>query len=165
MAAKAPVTRMAGPYGHPWHPALVTVPIGAWIASLVLDVGSHVVSDPTGLARGSQWLIAIGVIGALVAASLGLLDLFAIPTGTRAFRIGLIHLSTNVSVVVLFIVDYLWRSGHGAAAVPIGRIVLSAIGVAALGLGGYLGGELAYRFGVRVVDEATQAEGFSRKPR
>ena len=34
-AAKRPVTKLAGPYGHPFHPALVTVPIGAWVASLV----------------------------------------------------------------------------------------------------------------------------------
>jgi uncharacterized membrane protein len=34
--AKAPVSAaLAGPYGHPFHPILVTVPIGAWVASLV----------------------------------------------------------------------------------------------------------------------------------
>jgi len=31
---KRPRTVLAGPYGHPFHPILVTVPIGAWIASL-----------------------------------------------------------------------------------------------------------------------------------
>ena len=35
--AKHPVTAaLAGPYGHPFHPILVTVPIGAWVASLML---------------------------------------------------------------------------------------------------------------------------------
>jgi hypothetical protein len=29
-----------------------------------------------------------------------------------------------------------------------------------LGAGGFLGGELAYRYGVRVADEATQARGY-----
>ncbi|WP_369386470.1 hypothetical protein AB5J72_01870 [Streptomyces sp. CG1] len=36
-------------------------------------------------AHGSAWLIAIGVLGALAAACVGFLDLFAIPTGTPAF--------------------------------------------------------------------------------
>jgi len=36
--------------------------------------------------------------------------------------------------------------------------------VAALGLSGYLGGKLAFRYGVRVADEATQAEGFAVGP-
>jgi 3-phenylpropionate/trans-cinnamate dioxygenase ferredoxin reductase subunit len=32
---------------------LVTVPIGAWVASLVFDLASHVIADPGFLARGS----------------------------------------------------------------------------------------------------------------
>ena len=35
---KRPVTGLAGRYGHPVHPALVAVPIGAWIASFVFDI-------------------------------------------------------------------------------------------------------------------------------
>src|SRR5436309_15887527 len=88
--AKVPVTVLAGPYGHPVHPILVTVPIGAWVASLVFDVGSRVVhTDAAALSLGSRWLIAIGVLGAAAAALVGFLDLFAIPIGTRVFRIGL----------------------------------------------------------------------------
>ena len=83
--AKRPVSpALAGPYGHPFHPILVTVPIGAWVCSLVFDIASHVVDDPGFLTRGSEWLIAIGVLGALAAARVGSLDLFAIPTGTRS---------------------------------------------------------------------------------
>jgi uncharacterized membrane protein len=37
---------------------------------------------------------------------------------------------------------------------------VSAVALAALAVSGYLGGQLAYRYGVRVVDEATQAEGY-----
>src|SRR2546421_12202451 len=81
--AKRPVTTLAGPYGHPLHPALVAVPIGAWIASLVFDVASRLVGDPGFLVQGSRWLIGLGVLGAVAAALVGFLDLFAIPTGTR----------------------------------------------------------------------------------
>lgn len=38
--AKHPVTVAAGPHGHPFHPVFVTIPIGAWAASLVFDVVS-----------------------------------------------------------------------------------------------------------------------------
>ncbi|MER7475339.1 DUF2231 domain-containing protein [Micromonospora sp. NPDC000018] len=62
--AKRPVAAIAGPYGHPLHPALVTIPIGAWITSLVFDIASHVVRDETFLADGSRWLIAVGVLAA-----------------------------------------------------------------------------------------------------
>lgn len=39
-----------GPYGHPFHPILVTVPIGAWVCSLVLDVASRATDDGAALA-------------------------------------------------------------------------------------------------------------------
>jgi uncharacterized membrane protein len=40
--AKEPVTVLGGPYGHPFHLILVSVPIGAWVASVVFDIGSHI---------------------------------------------------------------------------------------------------------------------------
>lgn len=160
--AKQPVTVLAGRYGHPVHPALVTVPIGAWVASLVFDIGSHLVGDPGFLAQGSRWLIAVGVLGALAAAMFGFLDLFAIPTGTRAFRIGLVHMSINLAVTVAYAVGFLVRGGADRGPVGWGPLVLSAVALAALGVSGYLGGELAYRYGVRVADEAAQAHGYER---
>ena len=161
--AKEPVSAaLAGPYGHPYHPALVAVPIGAWVCSLVFDIGSHVADDPSFLAQGSQWLIAIGVLGALAAATVGFLDMFAIPTGTPAFRTALVHMSLTLTVTVAYGLNFAWRHGSDSTgAVDAGPLVLAAVSLAVLGVSGYLGGKLAYRYGVRVADEATQAEGFT----
>ncbi|HEY7484160.1 MAG TPA: DUF2231 domain-containing protein [Streptosporangiaceae bacterium] len=162
--AKQPVTALAGPYGHPLHPAMVTLPIGAWAASLVFDVASRVVDDPAFLVQGSRWLLAIGVLTALAAATVGFLDLFAIPTGTRAHRIALLHMTLNLLVVTSYTVNFLLRANAGsdttAHGVGAGYIAASAVTFACLGLSGLLGGELAYRYGVRVADENTQAGGF-----
>jgi hypothetical protein len=38
--------------------------------------------------------------------------------------------------------------------------VLSLVSLLVLAVSGYLGGMLAYRYGVRVADEATQSEGY-----
>ena len=159
--AKRPVsTMLAGPYGHPFHPILVTVPIGAWVSSLVFDIGSRIVSDPAFLAKGAEWLIAIGVIGAVAAALVGFLDLLAIPTGTTAFRTGLVHMSLNFTVTAAYVVNFLWRQGNDSGAVAIGPLMLSVLSLATLGVSGFLGGKLAYHYGVRVADETTQAEGY-----
>jgi uncharacterized membrane protein len=166
--SKRPVTAVAGPYGHPWHPALVVVPIGAWIASLIFDIGSHIVDDPEFLTRGSRWLIAIGVIGGLVAAIFGFLDFRAIPAGTPAKRTALTHLTINLIVTIAYLINFLIRGDqNNTAPVGWGVLVLSAISLAALSVSGYLGGKLAYRYGIRVADEATQIEGFHtmRSPR
>jgi len=162
--AKEPISAaLAGPYGHPFHPILVTVPIGAWVCSLVFDIGSYIDDDSPGfLAQGSLWLIGIGVVGALAAALFGFLDLVAIPTGTPAFRTALVHMSLNLVVVAAYIVNFVWRYGqsHSGTQVAVGPMALSVATLAALAVSGYLGGKLAYRYGVRVAREADQAEGF-----
>jgi uncharacterized membrane protein len=162
--AKQPVSAaLAGPYGHPWHPLLVTVPIGAWVASLVFDVASHLVADPGSLSRGSLWLIGLGVLGAVAAALVGVLDLLAIPVGTPAFRTGLWHMSLNVAVTAAYAGNFAWRrvSDLAAGAVGWGPLALSVVSLVGLGVSGFLGGKLAFRYGVRVADETTQATGYT----
>jgi uncharacterized membrane protein len=161
--AKQPVSAvLAGPYGHPFHPILVTVPIGAWVSGLVFDIASHSADDPGFLSRGAEWLIAIGIVGALAAAMVGFLDLFAIPAGTRAFRVGLFHMSLNLVVTGAYVANFFWRHGSytNGRAVAGGPLTLAVVSLALLGVSGFLGGKLAYRYGVRVADEQTQAEGF-----
>jgi len=161
--AKWPASRLAGGYGHPLHPAAVAIPIGCWTASLVFDLASRFVSDGAFLTRGSRWLIALGVLGALAAAMLGFLDFFAIPPGTRAFRTATVHMSLNLAVTTSYTISYLLR--HGATPrVSWGLIALSLVNLAALTMSGYLGGKLAYRYGVRVADETTQLEGYQDSP-
>jgi uncharacterized membrane protein len=139
----------------------VTVPIGTWIAALIFDLASHVVATPAFLTQGARWLIAIGVLGALVAAVFGLLDLFTIPGRTPAFRTGLVHMSLNIVVIAAYVINLLLRVGDPVTApVSWGLVILSAVSLALLGVSGYLGGKLAYEYGVRVADEARQAEGY-----
>src|SRR3954465_13908086 len=153
LQAKRPVSApLAGPYGHPFHPILGTGPIGAWVTSLVFDIASHVVNRPGFLTQGSEWLIAVGVIGALLAAMVGFLDLVAIPARTPAFRTALFHMALNLLVTAAYAVNFLWRHSTytGGGSVGLGRLILSAASLALLGVSGFLGGKLAYRYGVRV---------------
>jgi uncharacterized membrane protein len=141
---------------------LVAVPIGAWVSSLVFDIASQFVDRPGFLADGSLWLIGIGVVGALGAGTVGFLDLLAIPSGTRAYRTALLHMSLNLTVISLFALDFAWRrmAYRSSGSVDVGQLVLSAAALGALGFSGYLGGKLAYRYGVRVAAETTQNEGY-----
>lgn len=163
-SAKQPVSAaLAGPYGHPFHPLLVTVPIGSWVASLVFDIASYVVDRPDFLVEASRWLVAIGVLGALAAATVGFLDFFTLTSGTAAHRTALVHLGINLTVTVAYALNFWWRQETALDGDPVsaGPLILSIISLAALGVSGYLGGKLAYHYGVRVADETTQAEGFT----
>jgi uncharacterized membrane protein len=97
-----------------------------------------------------------------LAALFGLMDLLTVPRGTRAFRVGLTHMTLNLLVAAAYTVNFFWRrAGHGLPGpVAIGPLVLSAVSLAVLAVSGYLGGMLAYRYGVRVAEESTQAEGY-----
>lgn len=162
--AKRPVTAAAGPYGHPFHPILVTVPIGAWVASLVFDLAATWSGEPEVFVKGAFWLIGLGIVSAVAAALFGLMDLLAIPRGTRAFRTGLAHMTLNLSVVALFGASMLLRQdklAEGDATVT--AVGCSIVALAILVVSGWLGGMLAYRYGVRVADESTQAEGYVKR--
>lgn len=162
--AKHPRTPLAGPYGHPFHPILVTIPIGTWVASLIFDLFGLGFGDPSAFVLGAQVLIAIGVIGALLAAIFGFIDFTGIASGTPAKRTATIHLALNLAAVALFAVNYFVRAASGHDAVNIAGLMLTIIGLAAVAVSGWLGGKLAYHYGVRVADEGTQAEGFPPTP-
>ena len=159
--AKQPLTPVAGPYGHPFHPALVTLPIGAWICSLIFDIVSRSADTPLIYGRGAYWLIGIGVLGAVAAAVFGVMDLLTIPRGTPAWRTGLIHAGLNDVVLIAFVVSFVIRGDSDFRETSTGLIALTVGALLALTVSGWLGGKLAYRYGVRVAREADQADGLT----
>jgi uncharacterized membrane protein len=158
--SKRPTTPLAGPYGHPFHALLVTIPIGAWLASLVFDIVSLFADDPAAFRRGAVWLIGIGIVGAVLAAIVGLMDLAGLRPGTKARKIALTHMAINLTVTVLFALSLGIRLAADYDDASVAGIVVSVLGLLLLGISGFLGGELAYRYGVRVADEETQRTGF-----
>lgn len=162
LQSKKPRSALAGSYGHPIHPILVTLPIGAWVIALVFDLISYASSEPRIWSHGAMWLMLFGVIGAALAAVFGSIDLLNVPRGTAAFSTGRIHAVLNSTALVLFLANFLWRyrSQDNWEAAPVGSLVLSFVGIAVVSASGFLGGKLAYHYGVRVADESVQAEGF-----
>jgi uncharacterized membrane protein len=158
--AKRPRTILAGPYGHPIHAILVTIPIGSWTAALIFDFVSFFADDTEVFTRGALWLTGIGIVGALLAAIMGVLDLSTLEKGTRARKIALFHLDVNGSAIILFTISFLVRLGNDDSQVSVLGFVLSLIAYLLVGVGGMLGGELVYRHGVRVADETTQVRAF-----
>src|SRR4051812_38181367 len=159
-----PDVRLSGSEGHPVHPMLVTIPIGAWVCSLVFDAASRFSRDPGTFSRSAMWLIVIGVFGALVAALFGFLDMRTIPRGTTGRRTAYWHLGLNLAAVALFALDawtrnLAWTFG---AATPWWAITFSVVAFGFVGASGYLGGRLAYHYGVRVADPDHQIEGYEQ---
>jgi uncharacterized membrane protein len=138
--------------GHPVHPMLIVFPLGLLATAVVFDIVYLVSSD-------SQWtlvayyMVGAGVIGGLAAAVFGWLDWFAIPSGTRAKRIGLLHGVGNVIVLALFILSWVLRRDNPEVP-PTGAIVAGLVGFVLAAFTGWLGGELVGRLGVGVDEGA-----------
>jgi uncharacterized membrane protein len=148
---------LTGPEGHPFHPFLVPLPIGAFVSSLIFDILTRTRTDGLPyLVDGAFWLIGVGLIGALLAAVSGLLDFRTIQRGTPAFATAVKHLTLNVTAAVLFVIGYAWRAGDHVELDKTrwGQLALSAIAVAFLIAAIWLGGTLTYHYGRRVAGRA-----------
>lgn len=135
--------------GHPIHPMLIVFPLGLLATGVIFDL-VHVIRGNTEFATVAFWMIVAGVIGGLLAAAFGLLDWLAVPRGTRAKSIGLMHGGGNVIVVGLFVVSLLLRYNQPDYAPPSLSIVLELIGAGLALLTAWLGGELVDRLGIGV---------------
>jgi uncharacterized membrane protein len=127
--------------------------LGLFIGAVVFD-GLFLWRGATAFATVAYWNIAAGIVGGLLAAVFGLIDWLAIPAGTRAKRIGLLHGASNVVVVAIFAVVWLMRADTPDFSTT---TMLFALEVAALAVGsvaGWLGGELVDRLAVGVDDGA-----------
>ena len=139
--------------GHPIHPMLIVLPLGLFIAAVVFD-SVYLWRGSSVFATVAYWNIAGGIIGGLLAAVFGLIDWLAIPTGTRAKRIGLLHGGSNVVVVLIFAIVWLMR-GDAPDLTPTTSLFLLELAALALGsVAGWLGGELVDRLAVGVDDGA-----------
>jgi uncharacterized membrane protein len=134
--------------GHPVHPMLIVFPLGLLATAVVFDI-IYLVSNAPHWTRSAYYMIAAGVIGGLAAAIPGAVDWWAIPRGTRARRIGLLHGVGNVIVLALFILSWFLRRPTPATP-PTEAIVAGLIGLGIAAVTGWLGGELVDRLGVGV---------------
>ena len=145
--------------GHPIHQMLIPFPFGLLATAVIFDIVYLLWGNPT-MVTVSFWMIVAGIIGAIVAAPFGLIDYLAIPGGTRAKSVGLLHGLGNVVVLLLFIGSCWLRYSNSSppATVPYLpttlALLLSFVGFALAGGTGWLGGELVDRLSVGVDDGA-----------
>jgi uncharacterized membrane protein len=131
---------------HPIHPMLVPIPIGLWIFSLVCDL---VFMFGGG---GDNWQIVAfytmvgGVVGGLIAAIPGLIDMLSLPAGPKKTAIA--HMVINLTIVALYVVNIVVRLANpDNLELAVG---LSVVAVVLLGVSGWLGGKMVYELRVAV---------------
>ena len=143
--------------GHPIHPMIVPIAIGGFILSFIFDIVCIATGKVDPWATVAYYTMIGGIVGALLAAVFGFIDMLSLPRATYTKKVALTHMAINLAVVVLFIFNAGMRS---AEASPGGTpFVLSLVGIAMLAVSGWLGGKLVFEAGVGVsgTDEAAAA--------
>jgi uncharacterized membrane protein len=138
--------------GHPIHQMLIVFPLGLLAMAIIFDVLALAFANGY-WSEIAFWMIAAGVVTGLLAAPFGAIDWFAIPSGTRAKRIGALHGAGNVIVVGLFALSWLMRRDAPAAPEVLALALSFAGGTLAL-FTGWLGGELVDRLAIGVDEGA-----------
>ena len=141
--------------GHPLHPALTDIPIGAWLLAVIFDViwllapGASVWA-----ARGAQIAGIAGVVGAVGAAATGLAD-WSDSYGAERTT-GLYHAALNTLALILFVVSAALRLGTSDGGSMAG-VALDIVGLVSVLVAAYLGGHMVFALGTGVNHTAWEA--------
>jgi nitrite reductase/ring-hydroxylating ferredoxin subunit/uncharacterized membrane protein len=125
--------------GHPLHPALTDVVIGAWTSALALDLAGGESAQPA-----ADALVGLGLVAAVPTAAAGASDWAELLDGER--RVGLVHALGNTTALLLQAASWrARRTGHRGRGIGLSAV---AFGIATVSA--WLGGHLSYGRGVGV---------------
>ncbi len=124
--------------GHPLHPVLTDVPVGAWSTSTALDLYELSTGDKT-FAPGADIAVGIGLIGAGAAAVAGLNDWQF--TNDKPKRVGALHAIVNIGATLCYLGSW-WQRRNGQRREG---IVTGLAGFCLTMAGAYLGGHLVFK--------------------
>ncbi len=88
--------------GHPIHVILVHLPVGLFTAAFLFDLGALLIGWRE-LATASFWSVALGSVGAVVAAIFGLVEYTHLAEQDRLRRKAGIHATLELSALTLFV--------------------------------------------------------------
>lgn len=150
---------LRGMPGHPSHPPLTDVTIGAYTFATIAGILSKAGVAEHGFAAAWWLALLVGAGSSVFTVGTGFLDWLKISSGTPLWRTATIHALTNASASVFFVLAIVFgHTSYVAAHLSTGSFVLTIVGFVLVFAGGTMGGAITYVHGMRVlnlVDEPT----------
>jgi uncharacterized membrane protein len=137
--------------GHPLHPLLVHFPIALWTIAAFAEIGGWARGGDTwwAVSSGAQ---ALGVLVAVAAMATGASDFASLARAHPAADTAVWHMLAMGTAWLLFVASVALRGWPASGPPPVAASVAAFAGFASMVGGGWLGGQLVYRFGVGVRD-------------
>jgi uncharacterized membrane protein len=151
--------------GHPLHPPLTDVTIGAYSFATIAAILSKLGIAEHSLAQAWWLALVVALVSTVLTALAGLIDWLTITWGSELWKTATIHALANVTAGALFLVAAI--VGHGGYVdhrVTTGAFVFTLLGFIVLLVGGWLGGAITYVHGMRVLNLVDEPAGKAAAP-
>jgi uncharacterized membrane protein len=139
--------------GHPLHPPLTDVTIGAYTFAFIAAILTKAGVAEHSTARAWWLALVVALASSVFTVLAGLIDWLGITRDTPLFRTATTHMLVMVTATAFFLLAAVF--GHDcyvAADVSTGPFLLTIVGFLALTAGGWLGGAITYVHGMRVLN-------------
>ncbi|GGQ69728.1 DUF2231 domain-containing protein [Couchioplanes azureus] len=130
--------------GQAVQPVLVMFPLGLFAMAVLFDIGD-LLGGPGILGALAYWNIVAGLLGGILAAVAGAIDLMLVPHGTPAKRVGVLRNLANMGVLILFAVILMLRMRSPERVAGVGLLLVELLALTGAFLGAWYGGELVNR--------------------
>jgi len=139
--------------GHPLHPPLTDLTIGAFsfaTIAAILDVANIVQRN----AAYAWWVaLVVGLCSSVPTATTGFVDWIEIEWGSDLWKTATAHLTAMLAATGTFLAAVLvGHHGYAHGTVSSGGFALTLVGFALLTTGGWLGGAVVFVHGMRVLN-------------
>lgn len=148
-----PVEILQGKWlGHPLHPALAHIPVGAWLVAAVIDLVNRndVVAGPA--EHLALYCVIAGLITAVFAVPTGVADWSSIKKEKPAWKLGLYHLALNLFAAIVWAanVGLRYKALDGSHPVTTAVLATSITGAVLVTVSGYIGSLMVFDHGISV---------------
>jgi uncharacterized membrane protein len=119
-------------------------PLGLFAMAVFFDLG-NLLGGPDILGELAYWNVVAGLVGGVLAALAGAIDLMFVRNGTRAKRTGVLLALVNMGVLIVFAVMLMVRMRNADRVAGGGIFVVELLALGAAVFGAWYGGELVNR--------------------
>ena len=143
--------------GHPSHPPLTDVTVGAYTFAAIAALLSKAGVAEHGFAQAWWLALVVGAISSALTVSTGVLDWLQISSGTPLKRTANLHALTMATASVFFVLAILFgHDDYAVKSVGTAAFLLTVVGFLLLTAGGTMGGSITYVHGMRVLNLADE---------